>query len=116
MAINIKGFQAINCGVGILTHESAPLNIENYVAIDTKTALEIRESLGIQLSSLGLKSDTPKEVLIEALRALKGVQNLPVPAQAEKLRSFKIVEWLAVGANLTTVVTGLLPLLDRVKP
>ncbi|MGK5026291.1 hypothetical protein [Janthinobacterium sp. RB2R34] len=107
---NIRGARiGVSLGAGTSDFEIGALTTTDVgVAVEVRDAP--RESL---LSSLGLPPSTPPEVVIEALTLLKGVQSAPIERQVSALRGSRLESMLSVGGNLASIVSLLLPLLQK---
>ncbi|MBI3545538.1 MAG: hypothetical protein HY081_02925 [Gammaproteobacteria bacterium] len=105
----IFGNSFINCNVGISAPKDADLEISVNSFIGCKKAIEIRDPPAL-LEALGLSKDLPLPMLREMVSFLSLVPHQTqkeVQLKAEHLGLFK---WLAGGADIATLVTGLVQL------
>lgn len=113
MAINITNSKFNMCK-GVI---SAPSDISIDINMDSNSFnlcgsvvhLRAPESLS---GALGLKPDTPKDILLDVLSFISTSQK-PAQEIEEKVRSAGLLEWLSAGANVTTLVQGLGELYPR---
>jgi hypothetical protein len=107
VAIKISGNNINNVHTGVSVPQDADVEIGSNEITNARVAIEIRDAQSLH-SLLGLSPSTPREELRELLHQLSVSNN---PAQVEGLvKSTKLTTFLANGANLTTLVSGLVQL------
>ncbi|MCH4271785.1 hypothetical protein [Kerstersia gyiorum] len=112
MSIKIYNNRFENCGTGISAPADADVDIGANSFIACGKAIDLRgpESL---LGFLGLKNDTPLHVLREVLCFVGKAQRTELEIQ-DKADSAGLFSWLSVGADTTTLVSGLASLYEHV--
>lgn len=113
MPINISNNHFENCGTGISAPADADVDIGANRFVACGRAIDVRapESL---LGALGLRGDTPLNVLREVL-AFVGGDARTEPEIAAKAKSAGLLDWLSAGANVVTLASGLASLAPHVK-
>ena len=112
MVIKIYDNHFENCGTGISAPSDADVDIgaNRFVACGKAIDLRAPESL---LGALGLRPDTPLEVLKEVLSFIGSGQHTELEI-TEKTASTGIFNWLSAGADTATLVQGLATLYQYV--
>jgi hypothetical protein len=95
-----------DCGTGISMPSDAPVEFNGLTIKGCVQAIEMRDPPSL-LTSLGLPSDTPPQLLIEALNILQANSSSPLENKTEILQTSSLFNWLGASANLTSI-TGLL--------
>lgn len=95
-----------NCGTGVSMSSDAPVEFNGLTIKGCQKAIEMRDPPSL-LSSLGLPSETPPELLIEALKILQSNSSSPLEKKTEALQGSSLFNWLGASANLASI-TGLL--------
>jgi len=105
MVIKIYDNHFENCGTGISAPSDANVDIgtNRFVACGKAIDLRAPECL---LGALGLRSDTPLEVLKEVLSFVGSGRHTELEI-SEKAKSTGLFNWLSAGANAATLVQGL---------
>ena len=118
MKIEIKGgmISGVEGGMLLSNARSLDLRMEN-VMVTSEQGLGFKvEATPTLIEQIGLPTGTSESDLLEALKILQEVRQLPIEQQVEKLRGSKLADKaLSVGANLATLATSLMSLLDKVK-
>jgi hypothetical protein len=112
MVIKIFDNHFEGCGTGISTPSDANVEIgaNRFVACGKAIDLRAPESL---LGVLGLRPDTPLEVLKEVFKFI-GASKRTEPEITNKVTSSGLLKWLSAGSDTTTVVQGLAALYQYV--
>lgn len=105
MSIRIIDPVISNCRIGIITDSNVDLHVQAPRITECLTGIEIREP-GL-LAELGLKADTPPELVAALLDFLKKDARRREEIEAA-VKSSGITKWLAIGANVTTIIDGLM--------
>ncbi|HEY9193880.1 MAG TPA: hypothetical protein VIO81_13500 [Methyloversatilis sp.] len=105
MTIKIYDNHFENCGTGISAPSDASVDIgaNRFVACGKAIDLRAPESL---LDALGLRPDTPLEVLKEVFSFI-GAGQRTEPEIMEKAKSTGLFQWLSAGADAVALVQGL---------
>lgn len=113
MTIKIYDNHFEGCGTGISAPSDANVEIgaNRFFACGKAIDLRAPESL---LGALGLRPDTPPEMLREVISFI-GASQRTEPEIAEKATSIGLFKWLSAGADTTTLVQGLATLYPYVQ-
>lgn len=106
MNIHIGILTAVNCGTGISAPAGAQVSVGTYNAHNVGVVLQVRDPSGL-LATLGLRPDTPPELLIDVLKSLERLRDRPQPEREQVVRSSKLAEWVGTASNLATLATVL---------
>lgn len=106
MAIFLKDVSIENCGVGIQTEGNVNLVTEDITIKNTGIAIRNIDQPSFP-ASIGLKSDTPKEVILEII---KEIRNNPNQDPQKIARKYSLEKYIQNGANLATILSALLGL------
>lgn len=109
MAIKINGCHIEKCRTGISSSGDIELDISGTKIINCKKAIELRDPPGV-LQSLGLPSDTPPNLLKEALGVLLATQKEFPEKAAEAVSKTGLFDWLRDIANSTSILANLVSL------
>jgi len=104
MAGRIFGNKIINCGIGISIPKDADIDIAENEISACNTAIELRDPPTF-LENLGLKRDTPPEMVVAVLKAISNGANDKDSIENE-VKSVGLLDYLSGTANLTTIVSA----------
>ena len=100
----IKGNYIEGCGTGISVPHDYAGEIDSNIFKNTLTAIEVRNAPNF-LESIGLRTDTPPELLLDVINGLKGSTD---KTDAERIvRQHGIFDWIN-SAGAIGSVTGAL--------
>ncbi|WP_396615488.1 hypothetical protein ACHZ97_14545 [Lysobacter soli] len=108
MPIKMTCCSATGCETGLEAPANADVELVSTDFIDCGTGVRITAPSGL-LGALGLDPATPPEALAAVLRDLAAA-----PATADevtlRVKSTRLLDWLGAGANVATLVDGLIRL------
>ena len=104
MSNKIHGNQFHNCGTGISAPSDANLDIGDNQFVACGKAIDLRDTPSL-ISALGLRSDTPIELVREIL-SFSGVAPRSASDIQSKSESIGLFKWLAAGADTSTLVSA----------
>jgi len=104
MALHLKNGWIDNCGTGISAPNDAQIHADGLSITNTHRAIELRDPPGL-LQQLGLPADTPPLYLIEALKLLDSSHTLPQEQRMERLRESRLIKFLSITADLTSITS-----------
>lgn len=103
----MKGTSFIDCDIGVQVSESVSVTAEDSLFQSCGVGIQILDRASL-VHALGAKQSIPNEVLLELLQLVLLQQSTPVERIVVEASKLRFKDYLEAGANMTTVVEGLL--------
>lgn len=108
MTIRIFGNHFENCETGISAPKDANLEIGGNQFVACGKAIDLRDPPTL-MQAMGLRNDTPTPLVRELFEFAAAAQREEVELQS-KAESIGLLDWLAAGANASTLIAALVSL------
>lgn len=105
-----------DCGKGITIEGPVQVDLTRTNFINVAQAIEVQDTQSI-IQMLGLPADTPQNLLIEAINAVRGNNGASADQKLAELKKTRFSDWLSNSlqntANVATILQSLLSFIPK---